>query len=112
MKVADLDASLSNRNRVPFRLSDSVRVPEIAGCYVLTNILGDVLYIGQSVNIQRRMEQHLVDARMTNSTRLGASSWFYWTSADDSELRSLEDQLLFRFKAGEGALPPLNRVGP
>ena len=110
MKVADLDASLSNR--IPFRLSDSVRVPEIAGCYVLTNILGDVLYIGQSVNLHRRMEQHLVDARMTGTTRLGASSWFYWVSADDSELRPLENQLLLRFKAAEGALPPLNRVGP
>lgn len=111
MRVDELNANFDNR--VPFRHSESSRVPERAGCYVLSSIYGDALYVGQSVNLHRRMEQHLADDRMTSlTTPLGLASWFCWQLADDSELRPLETQLLFRFKAAEGELPPLNRVGP
>ena len=110
MKVVELNADFGDR--VPFRLSDSIRVSESSGCYALTNIYDDVLYIGQSENLQRRMEQHLADARMTTATQMGLPSWFYWVPVVHSELRPLESQLLLQFKATEGKLPPLNRVGP
>ena len=110
MRVAELNANFADR--VPFRHSESFRVPERAGCYVLSSIYGAVLYVGQSVNLHRRIEQHLADDRMTSLTPLGLASWFCWQLVDDSELRPLETQLLFRFKAAEGELPPLNRVGP
>lgn len=110
MKVTDLDAGLSNP--IPFRLSESLSAPEQSGCYVLSNIYNDVLYVGQTSDLRRRMEQHLADDRMTDRTSLGLASWFSWRLVDSSELRSLEDRLLFRFKAAEGRLPLLNRVGP
>lgn len=110
MRVTALDAGLSNR--IPFRFSESSRVPEESGCYVLSNIYDEVLYVGQSVNLHQRMEQHLADDRMTGLTPLGLASWFSWRLVDSWELRPLETQLLLRFKAVEGARPPLNRIGP
>ena len=98
--------------RVQFRHSESVRVPSQSGCYVLTNIYDDILYIGKSVNLCARMQQHLDDSRMTSKTPLGLVSWFNYRLWKAGEINRIEIQLLFDFKALEGQLPTLNRVGP
>lgn len=110
MIVARLD--FSSKDRVQFRLSENIRVPEVSGCYILSNIYDDILYIGQSVNLRQRMQQHLDDPRMTARTSLGLATWFCYQRHDSDTLDSVEQQLLFSFKAVEGRLPPLNRVGP
>lgn len=110
MKVAALCAKLSER--VQFRLSESIRVPEASGCYALANIRDDVLYIGQSVDLCRRMQNHLDTPRMTRTTSLGLAVWFYYGLWPSAEIDAVETQLLFQFKFVEGKLPPLNRVGP
>ena len=110
MKVAALCTNLSGR--VQFRFSESARVPESSGCYTLANIHDDVLYIGQSVDLCRRMQDHLDTPRMTRPTSLGLAVWFYYGLWPSAEIDVIEAQLLFHFKAVEGKLPPLNRVGP
>ena len=110
MKVTRLD--FSPKDRVQFRLSENIRIPEASGCYILSNIYDDILYIGRSVNLCQRMQQHWDNPRMTARTSLGLATWFYYKMYDSDELDSVEQQLLFNFKAVEGRLPPLNRAGP
>ena len=110
MKLSAL--SVLFKNRVPFRLSENLRVPEIAGCYILANIDDDILYIGQTIDVSKRMQQHLSDPRMIELTSMGLASWFYWGIWPTNEIRTVEERLLFNFKAIEGRLPPLNRTGP
>lgn len=110
MKVTELRPSLLDR--VQFRFSESIRVPETSGCYALSSIFNDVIYIGKSVNLCRRMQQHLEDSRMTKLTSHGLATWFNYGILSPAEINRIEIQLLFAFKALEGQLPPLNRVGP
>lgn len=110
MKALDIWPSMPYR--VPFRLSETVRVPEMSGCYVLANVDEDVLYIGRSGNMNQRMDQHLNDPRMTEETPLGLAVWFYCGSVPLNQIEAFEESLLFQYKAVEGRLPPLNRIGP
>lgn len=110
MKIHTLDPQLTGR--IQFRFSESLRVPENSGCYALSNIHDDILYIGMSVNLRQRMEQHLGDPRMTGRTSLGLATWFYYGFWLPEEIAVVEEQFLFMFKANEGRLPPLNRKGP
>ena len=84
----------------------------LPGCYMLTNIYDDIIYIGQTKHLSERMDQHLKDPRMTRPTKLGLVNWFAFWLRDEASLKSEEDQLLFRFKLLEGHLPELNRLGP
>ena len=95
-----------------FRLSEYFRVPESPGCYAITNIYDDILYVGQSINLSQRMSQHLSNPRMTEPTNLGLGTWFYYELWPSSEINAIETRLLFNHKAVEGLLPPLNRIGP
>ena len=96
-------------NRVPFKLSEAVRVHEAPGCYVLSNFNDEVIYIGQSVNLFRRMQEHLNDPRMTAMTRLGFVSWFCYELWGRDEIADIESDMLFNYQQIEGRLPPLNR---
>lgn len=110
MKVSGLSEHF--RERIPFRLSEQLRVPETSGCYVLANIAGDVLYIGQTVDLNRRVVEHLSDARMAAVTGEGIISWFYWGLWPAEVVEQVETQLLVRFKFAEARLPALNLIGP
>lgn len=110
MKLLDLSASMARC--VPFRLSEAVRVPEASGCYALANINNDVLYIGESINLHQRIKQHLDSQRMTGRTQLGPATWFYFGFWPIADIRPLETRFLVAFKAVEGGLPVLNRMGP
>ena len=83
MKVRELCSSI--RHRVQFRPSEAIRVPEASGCYVMANITNDVIYVGETEDLNRRIQEHLDDPRMTAPTSLGLVSWFYfgfWPSSD------------------------------
>lgn len=110
MKVSVLNPRLPHR--VQFRQSETLRVPENSGCYALTSINDEVIYIGQSKNLYQRMQQHLDSDRMTQSTYAGLAVWFYYQMLPPEKLELIESRLLFVFKAVEGRLPPLNRMGP
>ena len=53
-------------------------VPEVAGCYVLTTFDAVALYIGQSVNIRRRMNDDLNDRRKTQQTVVPQNGSTLW----------------------------------
>ena len=93
MRIVDLYPKLTNR--VQFRLSEALRVPESSGCYVLTNINEEVIYIGQSLNLNRRMQQHLDTSRMTKTTSAGLAVWFYYGLLPPEKIEGIELRLIF-----------------
>jgi hypothetical protein len=94
--------------RETFRHSSLRFVPESAGCYVLTTFGNLVLYIGQAVNIRRRMNDHLDDPHKTELTSLGRAFFFYWLEYDD--IGKLERTWLNIHGEYEPTFPILNRV--
>ena len=80
-------------------------MPESSGCYALTNINDEVIYIGQSLNLNRRMQQHLDTSRMTKTTSAGLAVWFYYGLLPPEKIEGIELRLIFNFKAVEGKLP-------
>lgn len=83
-------------------------VPEAPGCYVLTTFDNVVLYIGQAVNIRRRMNNHLDDPRKTELTSQGRAFFFYWLEYDD--ISKLERTWLNVHGEHEPRYPILNSV--
>lgn len=95
--------------RVPFKLSEAIKVHASSGCYVLSSFSDEVIYIGQSVNLFRRMQEHLNNPRMTAMTRLGFVSWFCYELWGQDKIVDIESDMLFDYQQIEGCLPPLNR---
>ena len=87
-------------------------MPEEPGCYAIANLSRDVLYIGQTGSLHRRMQEHCIDERMTGPTAGGLANWFYFSIYAVEEIDRIETELLFNFKLVEGTLPLLNRIGP
>ena len=110
MKVTELDSGLKRVARFDHR--GTVEVPTHPGCYVLANVVDDVLYIGLTNNLCRRFMQHLSDPRMTGLTSLGLAHWFYFMDVPRDQLEWAEGSLLSRYKFQEVKLPILNRTGP
>ena len=110
MKVQECSPTM--QNRVVFIRHSIPFAPAIAGCYCFANIHDDVLYIGQTDNLQRRLGQHLDDPRMTSRTSLGLVSWFYYIELPECDLRVTEQRLVGNYMFKEGSLPPLNRMVP
>ena len=69
MKVYELCPEMVDK--ISFDLRLYAHAPVLPGCYILTNIYEDVLYVGQTLCLQRRMKEHLADRRMTQRTRMG-----------------------------------------
>lgn len=106
-QITDLDT-----HRIPFRLAESGRLPIIGGCYFLSHLDGEVLYIGQTINLNRRFQEHISDVRMTSQTPLGRALWFEWVILANHTLELMESTYLAKYQASHFALPPLNRAGP
>ncbi len=84
------------------------------GCYILTNVLGDILYIGQALNVRVRVSAHINSTSKTDVTGEGAAWWVYVQEVESKDkLNSVERGLLNLFELMEGRLPVLNKVrGP
>src|ERR1019366_3943540 len=95
-------------SREAFRHNCLKFVPEGPGCYVLTTFGNVVLYVGQAVNIRKRMNDHLDNPLKTAETPLGRAIFIYWLEYDD--IGKLERTWLNTHIEHEGALPILNRV--
>ena len=108
MKVAEL--KLDFCNEASFSLQFIDRIPDVSGCYVLSNIYKDILYIGMSQNVHRRMREHLNDPRMKQRTSLGFVAWFNYHQLQYEFCYQTEQKLLFQHKFKEGILPILNRT--
>ena len=110
MKPVELNSELGSH--VPFQSRDEWRVPQVAGCYLITNAYHEILYIGQTDHLRRRMKEHLKDSRIVRPTVIGRATWFYFVEIVDSSPKDAEDRLLFKYVAKNGHRPVLNRIGP
>ena len=84
----------------------------MGGCYFLSNLDGEVLYIGQTIDLNRRFKEHTSDLRMASQTPLGKALWFEWVILAANTLELMESNYLAKYQAWHYALPPLNRAGP
>ena len=99
-------------NKVRFAHPSVKLTPEQPGCYVLTTIDLAILYIGQSVNLSRRMEQHLEDPEKRSRAVGGIAFWFYYTECANRDLDSIERGWINDFSIREGCLPFFNKIRP
>ena len=110
MKAVDLHEGI--REYLPFQPKDSWRVPQSPGCYLLTNAYHEVVYIGQTNDLRRRMSEHLDDIRITGLTPIGRATWFYYQILTGVDLKDAEDRLFMKYSTAVGGRPTLNRIGP
>jgi hypothetical protein len=87
------------------------RIVDGAGCYCLTNAGGDILYIGQTISIRRRLIQHFDSEKRSALTMHGRVSQVWWRSEVAGGLDALERGWLEAIRLRDGELPPLNRIG-
>ena len=91
-----------------FRRSRERFIPSTSGCYVLSTLDNDVLYIGLAKNLRRRFNQHLDNEQKTNVTELGAVIFFHWLETED--ITKVERTWMNIHEQKEGKLPILNSV--
>ena len=107
MKVAELQPAMDAR--VSFDPRFSIRIPSAPGCYILSTIYDDVLYIGETNDLGRRMGEHLDDPRMTRRTPEGLASWFHYKELPDDKTYPTEQFMLSQHCCKVGRKPALNR---
>ena len=110
MKSSNIQPAMSGK--VPFHYQNLNQVPARAGCYLLTNMEEEILYIGKTQSLSRRMGEHLNDPRMTGNTPLGFPTWFYYVTLYPHQTATIEQSMLSQHRYHTGMLPTLNRVGP
>ncbi len=98
-------------NNEPFQLNRNMYVPDQPGCYILTTFNGDILYIGRSDNLRRRMKEHLDDKGKTSLTADGRASTFYWLDGIEFP-EEIEAGWVNSFQSAEGRLPIMNKIFP
>jgi predicted GIY-YIG superfamily endonuclease len=107
--------NISTLNPLPTRCESFKRnrerfVPSKSGCYVLTNFSKDVLYLGLTVNLRRRMNEHLDDCEKTCETELGRAVLFFWLELNANDLNKVERTWQNIHIQHEGKLPTLSEV--
>lgn len=90
----------------PFRRDRQKFLPASPGCYVLTTFAGDVLYLGLTVDIRRRMGEHLDTPGKRAVTPCGRAITFHWLICKD--LEKVERTWMNIHIQHEGRLPVLN----
>jgi len=108
MKIKELIPQPNDK--VYFKLASFKIVPKQSGCYVLTTIDNEILYIGLSNNLFDRFQQHLGNPQKTNSTIKGKVVWFYYSIYDVTNLPKLERSWLNQYVAIHGERPLLNNL--
>jgi len=98
------------KDKLYFKLMSFKSVPQNAGCYVLTTVDDDILYIGLSSNLYCRFQQHLNNPDKTNPTTEGKAIWFYFSTYDPTNLNKLERTWLNQFTSKHGRRPILNKL--
>lgn len=96
------------QKRESFRRNRGKFLPNTKGCYVITTFDGTILYIGLSVDIRRRMIEHLDTPQKVLPTVLGKSTWIYWLETRD--MHKVERTWLNMHITAEGGLPILNKL--
>jgi excinuclease UvrABC nuclease subunit len=109
MKVQSLTPKPDKKIEFSFRKYKFV--PAVSGCYVLTNFFDDILYIGLTVDLKRRIQEHLSSKEKTQATIDGKAYWFHFVEApNEMKLQSIERGWLNQYELSHGELPKLNRA--
>lgn len=108
MNVADLNPTVTGR--ILFKLSSFKLVPKAAGCYALTTFEGAILYIGLSVDLSRRFQDHLSNPEKIGLTPKGKAFWFHFAPYDKANLNKLERTWLNQYQTAHGRRPILNKA--
>jgi excinuclease UvrABC nuclease subunit len=108
MKVSELQPPPTKN--ILFQRDQYLLVPELSGCYVLTNTDDNILYIGQAVKFNQRFQQHLDNPKKILPTQEGIAWRFWFLEYDSKKLSFLENSWLQEFQRKEGHLPILNKV--
>lgn len=96
---------------VPFNYWTARSIECGPGCYVLTNAGGDILYIGQAINVGARLAQHLDSGRHREVTHWGTASLVAVLAVDGfAKLDALERGWINQCELSDGFIPPLNKV--
>ena len=96
--------------KVQFKISNYVFIPKEAGCYILTTIDKNIIYVGLSDNLFYRFQQHLNNAEKTNPNNEGNVFWFYYKNYDSKNLPTLERTWINQFVMNHGKSPVLNKI--
>jgi excinuclease UvrABC nuclease subunit len=108
MKVSELQPRpLKN---ILFQRNQYLLVPALSGCYVLANTADAILYIGQTLKINQRFQQHLNSPEKIQPTREGIAWKFWFLEYDSKKLSFLENSWLQEFLQKEGRLPLGNKI--
>ena len=84
-------------------------IPTEKGCYVLTTVMGQIIYVGLTSNLQARFQQHLDTPEKVLPTTRGKAVFFHWLLSET--LETTERGWLNAHVVAEGALPILNKAG-
>ncbi|MFO0115507.1 MAG: GIY-YIG nuclease family protein [Betaproteobacteria bacterium] len=106
MKVGELVPEPNHRE--PFRRNRERFIPTESGCYVLTTFELEVLYVGLTNSLRRRMKEHLDNEAKRAITEKGRPIFFYWLEGE--ETARIERTWMATHLNREGALPILNKV--
>jgi len=111
MKVLELNPK--PQNKIEFHFNKLKFIPAEFGCYILTNFLGDILYIGLTNSLKVRYKQHLDTPKKVALTELGVAYYFFYLIINDEhKLNKLERGWMNHFELLEGKLPILNSIHP
>lgn len=108
MKVAQLIPSANER--LQFNLKMLKFVPKVSGCYVLSTVDDDVLYVGLTDNLYRRFSEHRDNKEKNQQTAQGIAFWFYYIQCEKIEINRIERTWLNIHTEIHGVLPLLNKV--
>jgi len=96
--------------RTLFKLSSFKKVPKTPGCYILTTFDEAILYIGLSVNLNKRFQEHLANPDKIDVTENGKAFWFHCSGYDKGNLNKLERTWLNQYQTVHGRRPILNKM--
>lgn len=92
----------------PFRRDQLICVPANSGCYVLATVDRHILYLGLTVNLRTRMDQHLDTPEKVARTAEGRAIAFHWL--ETGRLEPVERGWLNSHRVATGVLPILNKM--
>ena len=92
----------------PFRRNRERFIAPKPGCYVLTTFGREVLYLGLTVDLRRRFNEHLNSVSKTELTARGRAVLFHWV--ETTEINKVERTWLNIHLLNEGCLPLLNSI--
>lgn len=98
-------------NKLLFSFQGLRLVPEMLGCYVLTNFHDDIIYLGVSHFLKQRALSHFDDSEKHSQTKEGKACWYYYIILENEKIMfQTERGWLNQYELEHGELPPLNKI--